>query len=389
VLPDLERGGGQVVVLQLAAHRDASRFDVHVARLQGPDRVAPAFRALGVEPILLDHGDDGLAAAAFELGRHVRHRDIDIIHVHSDQDRKVGQLAAVLTGRPVVGHLHSPWPHLDAMAPSRPGVLPAELSELKAVGRRAVERRVVQHYIAAGAEVAAFHVGLVDAPIAIVDNGIDVDRFTPMPAARRRSVRQQLGIGPEQPMLACVGRLAVGKGQDELISIVADLPGVHLVLVGDGDRWRIVEQLARWLDVDDRVHFTGDRADVADLVGAADLFVLASISEGLPLSVLEAMASAVPVVAYDLPGLRQVVHDGVDGVLVPMGHRSAFVEQVRALLDHPSRRAAMAVAARATVVARFDARGMARATEAVYDVVLGNDPLDARRHDAHRLASSF
>jgi glycosyltransferase involved in cell wall biosynthesis len=115
--------------------------------------------------------------------------------------------------------------------------------------------------------------------------------------------------------------------------------------------------------------------------------VFASRSEGLPLAVLEAMACELAVVAYDIPGLRAIITDGVEGRLVPVGLRRDLTYAIAELLADRPTRTAMGAAARATIAARYDARVMTRGAEAVYDLVLGNDPLEARRRRARRLVA--
>jgi glycosyltransferase involved in cell wall biosynthesis len=385
LLPDLVRGGGQVVALELVAHADTSRFEMHVASLRPPDDLRLAFERAGAECFQVSSVTEVLAALA--LARQIRDRRIDLLHVHSDPDRRVGQLAALLTGTPVVGHLHSPWAHLQPMYSDRAGPLGKASAALKARLRRAVERKVVKHYVAAGAQVAAFHADLVDAPITIANNGVDVSRFTPVTADSRRRGRSALGIGHDVRLLVCVGRLAPGKGQDELVRLLASVPGAVLLLIGDGGERTALSRQAEALGVSDRVILAGEREDVSLLLRAADLFVLASVSEGLPISVLEAMACEIPVVAYDLPGLRDVITDGRDGCLVTLGDREALASVIRDLLEDESSRATLGNAARETVMARFDARHMARDAEAAYDVVLGNEPLDSRRSGGDRLVT--
>jgi len=387
VLPDLARGGGQFVVLGLVAHADTSRFEVHVTRLRPPDDLRADLEAVGARYFPLRHGDEGTLAAALELSRHVRRRGIDLIQVHSGPDRKVGQLAAVLTGVPVVGHLHSPWAHLRPMHGERAGVLARRWSSLKANARTALERRAVRHYLAASDEVATFHRSHVRAPIGIARNGVDLDRFAPTTAQSRREARRALQLPTDARVLICVGRLATGKGQDELIATLPAISDAVLVIVGEGDRRESLVAQATELGVLDRMLFVGERTDVEALLPAADIFAFASLSEGLPLAVLEAMATSLPIVAYDLPGLRSVVTDRHDGRLVPLGDRAALAVAIEGLLDNERERIGMARAARATVAARFDARLMTRHAEAAYGAVLGIHPLHPRRTGDHHLVA--
>lgn len=367
LLPDISRGGGQAVVLELVANCDRARFQPHVARLAAPDDMAAEFTAAGCVPIDPRERGPGLLGG---LVRTIGDLGIDLLHVHSERDRKLGQIAALLRGVPVVGHLHSPWAHLEPMYRADSKELGRRFSRLKAAVRGLVEDRAVVAYIAVGDEVARFHDGRVSAPITVVNNGIDTRRFIPATPASKRAARRELGIGADVPVVGFVGRLAMGKGQDVLIAMMNLLPQAHLVLIGDGDRRGTLEQQAADLGVVERVVFVGDRPDVEAVLVAADVFAMASESEGLPLSVLESMACGVPVVAYDLAGLHSVITDGVDGRLVAFGAPEALASALSVLLDDDRLRTEMAVAARSKVTSRFDSRLMAEQVQGVYEAAL-------------------
>lgn len=380
LLPDISRGGGQVVVLELVTNYDRARFEPYVARLAPPDDMETEFASAGCAPIDPRERGPGLLGG---LVRTIRDLEIDLVHVHSEHDRKLGQIAALLKGVPVIGHLHSPWAHLEPMYPPDATALGRRLSMMKAAVRGYIERRTVVHYIAAGEAVARFHQGRVAAPITVANNGIDTRRFMQATPESRLAARGKLGIPPEVPVVGFVGRLAMGKGQDTLISVMALLPEACLLLLGDGDRRAALEEQAADLRVADRVVFAGDRADVESVLVAADVFAMASESEGLPLSVLEAMACGMPVVAYDLAGLHGVVTDGVDGRLVGSGDPEELASALRSILEDDCLREDMATAAREAVVSRFDSRAMTQRVQGVYDVVLSD------RHRAERTRGSY
>lgn len=367
LLPDISRGGGQAVVLELVSNCDRERFQPHVARLAPPDDMAAEFTAAGCEPIDPGARGPGLLGG---LVRTIGDLGIDVLHVHSERDRKLGQIAALFKGVPVVGHLHSPWAHLEPIYRADSTELGRRFSRLKAAVRGLVEDRAVVQYIAVGDEVARFHEGRVNAPITVVNNGIDTRRFIPATPESRLSARRELGIAADVRVVGFVGRLAMGKGQDVLIATMNLLPQAHLVLIGDGERRGALEQQAADLGVVDRVVFAGDRPDVETVLVAADVFAMASESEGLPLSVLESMACGVPVVAYDLAGLHSVITDGADGRLVAFGEPAELASALSVLLDDDRLRAEMAVAARSTVTSGFDSRLMAEQVQGVYDAAL-------------------
>lgn len=367
LLPDLARGGGQSVVLELVRHADRAHFHISVAALHDPDDLVPELEAEGAAPTIVG-GSRRRSAAA--LRRMLRSERIELLHVHSGEDRIVGQIAAAATGTPVVGHLHSPWDHLQPMCdPTAPPPVRA-WSVAKAAMRRNLEAKTVRRYVSAGVEITTFHEHRVHAPVATIPNGVDTVRFAPASRAERSRRRASLGIEPDATVLVCVGRLAGGKGQDELIRAMVELPGHRLLLIGDGEDRPSLEDLAGALGVGDRVAFLGDRQDVADLLGVADLFVFASISEGLPMAVLEAMATELPVVAYDLPAFRSLIVGEDNGVLVPLGARAELVAAIAEVTDDEVRLRRMGAAARSTVLAGFDAARMTRQVEEVYAEVL-------------------
>jgi glycosyltransferase involved in cell wall biosynthesis len=370
LLPDLVRGGGQQLVYELVRTQDRDRTAVSVAALSPPDEMAAAFTTAGAAPIDLGHRPGRAPLTIARVTRLLRRERVDVLHVHSGPDRKIGQAAALVSGVPVVAHLHSPWKHRGVMQPDRAGAVRRALGVVRGRARDAIENRTVKAYIAVSPEVAEFQAPFVDAPLTVVRNGVSLARF-PHPAfdhARRKERRRRLGLPVEGPILIMVGRLAAGKGQDVLLAMTADLPGT-LVLVGDGPMRAELEGRARAGGTSDRVVFLGDRDDVPELLSVADVFVFASQSEGLPLAVLEAMAAGLPVVAMTLPGLVPLVHDGENGYLVAQGDGAAFVGRVGDVLaDGGSSR--LGRVARDTVAADFGVDAMVRQVTEVYEEVV-------------------
>ena len=160
--------------------------------------------------------------------------------------------------------------------------------------------------------------------------------------------------------LVFVGRLAAVKGVAMLLRAVAGLapryPDLKLTLIGDGPERNALEALQRDLGLGDRVTFAGPKTqeDVAETLSTADLFVLPSFAEGVPVVLMEAMASGLPVVATRIAGIPELVEDGVSGRLVPPGNLAALSEAIAALLDDPAAARAMGESGRATVEAEFD-----------------------------------
>ena len=162
-------------------------------------------------------------------------------------------------------------------------------------------------------------------------------------------------------------------------SVSRQLPDALLLLVGPPDRLNpdyaeSLRRLAQELGVESCVRFLGSRADVPDILRASDVFVLSSDYEGNPLSVLEAMATGLPVVSTAVGGVPELVQHGATGLLVPAGDARALAEAITQLGRDADQRAAMGHAARQTALERFDVRAMSRAYAALYQQLLHAHP---------------
>lgn len=208
--------------------------------------------------------------------------------------------------------------------------------------------------------------------IQVLHNGIEVP---PLPSAEtRRDQRMAFGFNDSTMVLGFTGRLTEQKGIEYLLESVKILtdrfPGVRLLIIGDGERKTELESLAERLNICDQVVFTGYRRDIFALIGAMDIFVLPSLWEGLPISLLEAMAMHLPAVASDVGGIREVIDDGINGFLVPARDVKTLVARLTTVLEDHEQRRTMGAAARKRVQESFSADGMVRATDALYQSLL-------------------
>lgn len=204
----------------------------------------------------------------------------------------------------------------------------------------------------------------------VVRNGIQPQAAL----SARASVRAQLGLPAAAHVVLTVGRMTEQKGHQHLIAalpaVLAHVPDTSTVLVGVGPLEDDLRARVRALRLEHRVCFAGRRDDVPALMAAADLFVLPSLFEGLPLVVLEAMAAALPVVGTRVCGTAEAVVDGVTGRLVPAQDPRSLAEAMCEALEQPERAAAWGAAGRRRVAEAFSAARMAQETAAVYDELL-------------------
>jgi glycosyltransferase involved in cell wall biosynthesis len=187
-------------------------------------------------------------------------------------------------------------------------------------------------------------------------NGRDPARFRPDPAARER-IRQSLRVQAGRVVITAVSRLVWHKGYPELAEAMHAVPEAELWVVGERlstDRGADMESLLRGAGLGGRLRLLGYREDIPAILAASDIFVLPSRFEGLPMSVIEAMLTGLPVVAADVRGPREQVVDGVTGLLVPPGDATALGKALARLAADPTLRGRMGEAGRARALERYD-----------------------------------
>jgi glycosyltransferase involved in cell wall biosynthesis len=308
------------------------------------------------------------------------------------QTKKDMGLFVALIGRlrrvaPAVVHIHLPftldnrWAFLAArLARTRVVVSTEQLAAEEWVFRSARARTLKRMLVALQDRLIATsdHVharlsaaGVPSAKIVTVYNPVEVPDQVP-PETRPR-VRRELGIDPDTPLVGMVARIdPKQKRYDAFLAaarrVAASVPAAQFLIVGDGppQARTELEGMARTLGLASSVRFLGYRSDARDIVAALDVFVLASDNEGFPLVTLEAMAAEIPIVASDLPPLREQIADAQTGYLVPRGDVEALANRVTTLLQHRDHARALARRAR-EAVRRFDVRAMAAHIQDIYD----------------------
>jgi len=189
-----------------------------------------------------------------------------------------------------------------------------------------------------------------------VRNGRDPALFHPDPAARAR-LRADMNVPEDRIVIVAVSRLVRHKGYPELAAAMHEVPYADLWVVGErllSDRGEDMLSLLRNAGLDSRLHLLGYRTDVAAILAAADIFVLPSHFEGLPMSVIEAMLTGLPVVATDIRGPREQVLPEVTGLLVPAGSVGRLAGALNRLAGDAKTRAAMGAAGRARALDLYD-----------------------------------
>lgn len=188
--------------------------------------------------------------------------------------------------------------------------------------------------------------------------------------ADRAALRAELGLPPHATLVLTVGRMTEQKGHCYLLEAIPDIierePGIYFVWVGDGPLAGPLREQSLAMGLQEYVHFLGQRDDVPRLMASCDLFVLPSLFEGLPLSVLEAMAAALPVVGTQVCGTSEAVVDGETGRLVAARDSAALAEAILETVQNPDMAARWGAAGQKLVQRNFSAERMARQTSDIY-----------------------
>ncbi len=318
----------------------------------------------GIDPVevplaaSLAHPRTALAVA--ELAGWMRREGVKLVHAQDFYTNLLAVPAARLAGAKVIvsrldlAHWHGPR-RRKALA------LATRLADCVQVNAHAIARQLVAEE------------RLDAARIRYVGNGLDLARFD---ARRTRDPAPSLGVPPGAFVVTVVANLHPVKGQEDALAAVATLssklPDLHLVLVGDGDRRAPLEERARALGIADRVRFLGHRADVPAVLAASHVQLSTSYAEGLSNSIIEGMASRLPVIATAVGGSPELVADGERGLLVPPRSPLALARAIERLATDEGLRRRLGEAARAWVEAELELGANARAFDRLYeDVLLG------------------
>jgi len=215
--------------------------------------------------------------------------------------------------------------------------------------------------------------GLPDKMLSVVHNGIETGAFADV-EDRSAALRSALDLPEDAFVVGTVGAYTPEKGQRDLLEALGRLcpshPKLHGVLVGDGVEYEALEAHARKAGIADRVRFAREQTDIPTLLAFFDLFCCSSLSEGFSLAVLEAMASACPIVTTRAGGIRDLVRHDQEALMVEPGDSAALADGIRALMDDPERALSLGKAARARAQSRFGYRNAARLTLAAYGKLL-------------------
>jgi glycosyltransferase involved in cell wall biosynthesis len=329
VIPRLEPGGAEKQLEVLVRGLQARDVEVRICSLAGSGPLASTLPSCGAAVEVLGKGSLLDPRPLWRLQRELGHFDPDIVHTWRPGGNVMGRWIACRAGRAsVVATAHLP-------------------QDAASWWQRWLSRRLhrkTSRWIVSCRDLADQweRQGVPREKLALIPPAITLDLA---PHRSDPELRKSLGIPESAYVVACVGRLIPRKAVKDAIW-AADIlkflyDQLYLLVIGDGPLRPRLEQFAHDLRVQDRIRFLGWRDDVPDLLRISDVLWLPSHADGLPNSVLEAMALRRPVVATRLPSVAEAVVDGETGFLVPVEDKAALARQTRVLLDNPELRQRM------------------------------------------------
>ncbi|MGC9162608.1 MAG: glycosyltransferase [Thiomonas sp.] len=361
MIDELPRDGAEMLLVDLMRLRvPGYRYQIACLIRGGP--LEQEFERLGVPVKIFGRRgriDPGLV---LRLAAWLRSERVDVVHTHLFTADTYGRLAARLAGVPAVfstvHNIVNPW---------------------KGAGHRAIDRllaRLSTAVVGCSDEVTQTLARRDRIPVrklVAIPNGIDLRKFS---IASGAGVREEFGLPADRPLIGVVGRLHAQKAHADLFRALALLPQARAgelacLVIGTGDLLAPLTQQVRELGLDRCVRFTGMRQDIPRLVAALDVFVMSSHWEGLPIALLEAMASARAVLCTRVGGIPDVVVDGDNGLLVDAQDPPALAQGLDRLLQDAALRRRLGQRARETVMARFDVSRTAAAYNQLHSQALG------------------
>ena len=309
--------------------------------------------------------------AARSLKRLFAKRHYDIVHTHLGKAGILGRWAAHQVKAPIVIHgLHGATFNPTQSAISNAVYLGLEKKAMTWTDKIiSVGEDLMQRYLDAGVGRPEDYV--------IIHSGMDLTAFrraAEMSREERIAKRRELGLPEDAFIAGYIAALEWRKGHHYLIDVVKELapyyPRLHMVFAGEGFSSERLKRLVVDAGLTDRIHFLGYRNDVPEIMAMLDIKLFASEREGLPQVLVQADAVGIPVLAFEAEGVREMVHDGINGFVFPHGDTESMSSALARFMEEPWLSAEMGEKGRALVDDRWDIATMQRKTQELYDELL-------------------
>ncbi len=356
-------GGAEKFVLSLCRNYDKSCFEVTFCVLFVGGDVSAEIKKTGHKVIMINMRNGFDFIRAFKLIPIILKCKIDIVNIHAQNP--LSKLCCILSRRPVIIHTDH-------------GVTIG--SKVKRKGRVVFFNRLlipfIDRFIAISEGMRRslrLRERVPQEKITLIYNGVEVEAIS-RAVYNKSELKKSLALAPELPVLGMVGRLVPEKQYSLLLESLSALKSggtqFTALIIGDGPQMEYLKEMAQGLEVAEEIRFLGERDDVTALIDIMDVFVFSSSGEAFSLTLLEAMAKAKPIVAFNVEGINEAVVPGKTGFIVPFGDTEQFAEQINLLLQSQELAERMGRCAFETVDTRFNLKNTIKEMEILYKSLL-------------------
>lgn len=359
-MTDSKIGGAERVVLRLAKGIDKNRFTVSICCLAERGPIFDEAEEAGIKIYTLGIRNRWDLFKILRLIKILKKLNIHILHAHLFHANILSRIIGRISNTPIII--------------STEHIMGVEGSLRLLINR--LTSTFVNRYIVVSEAVGSFlnkNVKIRSAKISTVLNGIEYNNFE-VSLIEQEKFKKKFGITDSHEVIGTIARLHRQKGHIYLLhaikSVAERFPGVKFLVVGDGPLKYKLEDLARKLDVGNNIVFTGNQKDIITILSLIDIFVLPSLWEGLPITILEAMAMKKPVVVTNVSGNPEVVVDNITGILVPPKEPVLLAEAIVRLLRDKDLRFKLGEAGYQRGKDKFSAEQMIANTTMIYDELL-------------------
>lgn len=346
-------GGIETLILRICKNLDKSKFVAYVCVFESDGELQPEFEKAGIQTYIIEKGKGLDWLLPIKLIKLFKQKEIDVVHAHNQSSWLYGAIAARLANIPLVYTEHT------------------IINQKKWLRIEKILSRITTQITTVADSVAKFMIskaGVRPEKVSVLYNGIDADIYNQNIGLRLN--KTEFSIKHTDLLIGNVASLLPKKDHRTLLMafklVVAKIPEAKLMIAGEGPMKNDLINLTSMLELKESVRFLGNRKDVPELLKIFNVFVLSSVREGLPMVLLEAMASGLPVVATAVDGNPELVAHGEAGFIVPPGNPEALAGAIISVLSDRDLAETMGAKGKKIVKDKFAFSDMIKAYENIY-----------------------
>ncbi len=360
LVEELTIGGLEKILTAIVLNLDKKKYNVSVWCLREGGFFADKLVKEGMDVKVLHISTSRNPLSIYKLYKLLKHHKFDIIHTHAYSAGTIGRISAFLAGIPVIiSHNQNVYGHYNKYYHFVEWLLSYITDKIICVSDKVMKFTNETQ-------------GIDTKRLITIYNGIE--EFCSVSKKETLDLRKKFNIPISSPVIGTIAQFSEKKGLEYLLRsasvLFKDQRDVIFLLVGDGTIKGRLEQLCADLKIENNVIFVGERNDIPEMLSLIDIFVLPSITEGLPLAMLEAMSCGKPVIATSVGGVPEIVENGVSGILVQPKDSDALCGAMREMLSDVGMRDRMGREGQMICEKGFSSRAMVNQIENLYDTLL-------------------